>query len=149
MNSVAVTLLKPQLSSFRQWVPWTVASSLATATVLRTLNVASQNLDLTGRLSLVGWSDGAVPGLCRQVGFQTVYGAAENWLPDPSIIGGTLAHGCAAMAIVSLGEAVISHVAQRRGGLAASYYRFVESLPIVMFDAALFKAAAEVSKLLT
>jgi hypothetical protein len=149
VNSVALTLLKPNLSSFRQWLPWTVASSLTTATVLRTVNVASQNLDLTGRLSLVSWSDGAIPELCRQVGFQTVYGAAEHWLPDPSIMGGTLAHGCAAMAIASLGEAIVSHVAQKRGGLAASYYRFVESLPIVMFDAALFKAAAEVSKLLT
>jgi hypothetical protein len=149
VNSIAFTLLKPNLSGFRQWLPWTVASSLATATVLRTVNVASQNLDLTGRLSLVGWSDGAIPELCRQVGFQTVYAAADHWLPDPSVMGGMLAHSCAAMAIANLGDAIVSHVAQKRGSLTASYCRFLDSLPIVMFDAALFKAAAEVSKLLT
>jgi hypothetical protein len=147
VDSVCRTLVKPTFKSFGHSIPWTMATSLGTATTLRTVDVLSRNWDVRRRLSLAGWRAGAAEQLAARVGFQTALGAARNWIPPD----GDLAREYIAMAAASLGEAVATApmlIAREGRTVMGVVQQYWESLPMVLFGTTLFRALAGVPGLI-
>jgi hypothetical protein len=140
VNSVGLILFKPDVSTFARWLPFTAATSLATAAALRTIDVAAKNWDWDGRLSLRGWTKDATTEIAQRVGFQAALGTAHRLLPPAARIGGPLVRDTLILSAATFSEMTIG------GRLGASWRHVLGNLSVtvstIFIETGLFRAVA-------
>jgi hypothetical protein len=117
VQSVALTVCKPTLRTFGQWLPFAVATSLSTAAVLRTFNIISANWEIDGKISLNGWRKGAAIELAQRVGFQVGLGAADHVIPPAGKIGGPVARDLSIVLLATVGDFAAAAPLRMAGGV--------------------------------
>ncbi|KAK8893124.1 hypothetical protein M9Y10_021539 [Tritrichomonas musculus] len=103
VDSVLATIFKPEIHSFRQWVPWAFGTSVATTFAMAAIRTPIRNYYVTGKFSMNQYFDRLIPLSIQDAVTHISLGAASIYLPPASKMGGEFARSMAIMTLGNLG----------------------------------------------
>jgi hypothetical protein len=146
VNTLSYHLFRPNITTFRAWIPWTVGTSLATAVALRTVEMPLMNFYRHRAASMRGWlSRAEASRIVKFVGMNTVTAVADRVLPDADAMGGAFSRGAASFALGELAGSALATpllVEKGEGIVSGTVRRCLTTLPLALFDHAVYSAVS-------
>jgi hypothetical protein len=146
VNSLSYKFLRPNITSYRAWIPWTVGTSLATAVALRTVETPLMNYYRQRKATVQGWlSRSEASRIVKFVGMNTVMTIADRVLPDARKMGGEFSRRAASFALGELAGSAIATpllVEKGEGLISGTVRRCLTTFPLALFDHAVYSAVS-------
>ena len=141
VESLMTIYFKPIIIDWKNLLPWTVITSVASTLSLRAVKVPLKNYYVTGNLSFAGYFDKLGTKTMNSIGFNSASMLALRYLPRASNMGGEFARSTAAMIIGNLGASIATTPSLITNPISSSKMivsSFWNVIPSIMFQNALF-----------
>lgn len=137
VDSVLSTILKPEIHSFRQWVPWGFGTSIVTTLAMQAIRTPIRNYYITGKVSMNQYFDKLLQQTVHDSFVHVSLGAASIYLPPASKMGGEFARSLAAITMGHLGGTIANtpfYVINDGIPVKSILINFWNSIPYSMLD---------------
>lgn len=145
VDSVGQVIVKPDLQSYRKFVPWTFSTALVSSAVTNAVSLIGSCM-IEGKSAFTGWHQRLLPSAASTGGFQLGMRLAHDILPQPCKMGGVFAHSTAVMAMGDLVGSVCRAPFEKKSPRDV-ITEFVRGLPGLIFDQAMLTGMAYRSRM--